>query len=33
MARLGFRTFNEMVGRTDKLTPRRQSRALEGQDG
>jgi glutamate synthase (ferredoxin) len=23
MARLGFRTFNEMVGRTDKLTPRR----------
>ena len=23
MARLGFRTFNEMVGRTDKLAPRR----------
>ena len=23
MAQLGFRTFNEMVGRTDKLTPRR----------
>ncbi len=23
MARLGFRTFNEMVGRTDKLVPRR----------
>ena len=31
MAKLGFRTFNEMVGRTDKLAPRPGDRSLEGQ--
>ena len=31
MAKLGFRTFNEMVGRTDKLIPWKADRTLEGQ--
>ncbi len=31
MAQLGFRTFNEMVGRVDKLDTRRVGRTLEGE--
>ena len=31
MAQLGFRTVEEMVGRVDRLEPRRRDRSLEGQ--